>query len=223
MNSLKLIGILLLAIFMSPGTFAHCKGKHENYAPHCDGGGGGDSGGTDEAIFHVDIDGVLTGDQDSRPQSVKTGSKSVIFSPRQGSPMDFGLSDFWERTYAGGSEGSACFGHLIGEGTFVNGSLHLNESEGSQIGIVAFWFRGYGDDAATEIKYVIEFHDLNDTGWDTNEFPPLVGSDPLVLYPDSWEMRTEGKGELKKGPCVATGTFSHVLGDTVAFYLTRIN
>jgi len=222
MKPLNLIGFLLIAILMSPDTFAHCKGKHADNPPagHCDGGG---SGGTDEAVFHVDIEGVLTGDQDSRPQAIKTGSKSVIFSPRQDFPMAFGLSPFWAtQTYAGGASGAECFGGL----GVVNGSLHLNETEGSQIGIVAFWFKGNDTDPATdtEIKYVIEFHDSDfNLGWDSGsydyEFPP--GANPLLLNPTGWEMRTEGKGELKKGPCVGAGTFSLSGDDFVEFTLYR--
>lgn len=218
MNSLKLIGILLLAILISPDTLAHCKGKHaENPPPgHCDGGGGG----TDEAIFHVDIDGVFTTfdplGQNSRPQSIKNGSKTVIFSPRQDNPMEFMMTDFWSDPgrYAGGSDGANCFGHLIDQD--VNGSLHLNEFEGSQISIAVFWFNALNDDpldTVTEIKYVLEFHDDEPyVGWFPDpsgifsyEFPPVNAT--MKLNPTSWEMRTEGKGELKKGPCVGSGIF----------------
>lgn len=177
----------------------------------------GDSGKPVEAVFHVDITGVFTtffpDGQDSRPQSVKNGSKSVIFSPRQTKPMSFMMTDFWtheDRDYVGGSLGSNCFGNLIY--TELNGSLHLNEFEGSQISLAVFWFKGWDDGSQTtptEIKYVLELHDSYQNGWsedlDPYQFPP--GSDPLTFSPTTWEMRTEGGGELNKGPCIGTGTF----------------
>lgn len=46
MKPVILIGVLLLVIFITPDTFAHCKGKHATNPPagHCDGGGdGGDN------------------------------------------------------------------------------------------------------------------------------------------------------------------------------------
>ncbi len=210
---LALVGLLLLSL----ASVATAKGKP---------GGDKGSGGSVEAVFHVNITGAFIGDQDSRPQSIKTGSKSVIFSPRLGTPMRFHLAQFWaEQDYAGESDGSVCFGDLI-NADYVNGSLHLNESEGSQIGIAAFWFRGGDDgpDTDTEIKYVIEFHDDLELGWISGddyayEFPP--GSNPLSLTPTSWEMRTEGKGELKKGPCVAAGTFNE--NDIPEFLLRRVD
>ena len=38
MNLLKLMGILLLAILISPDTFSHCKGKHADNPgyPECE-------------------------------------------------------------------------------------------------------------------------------------------------------------------------------------------
>ena len=217
MKPLKLIGILLLAILT---TFALSTGAWAKKGGKPDGG----TGGTDEAVFHVEITGAFTGSQDSRPQSVKPGTKSVIFSPRQGIPMKFHLEQFWaDQAYAGGSNGSECFGDLI-IAEYVNGSLHLNEFEGSQIGIAAFWFTGGDDDpnTDTEIKYVIEFHDVSGLGWDSGanayEFPPVNHS--LSLTPETWEMRTEGRGELNKGPCVGMGSF----GDAIPkFSLNRVN
>lgn len=70
MRPFKLIGVLLLAIFISPSTFAHCKGKHSDYPPpHC-----GDvdpppppsnpaltfKGGKSDGIYVMDIDGSNT-------------------------------------------------------------------------------------------------------------------------------------------------------------------
>jgi len=186
----------------------------------------GDSGKPVEAVFHVDITGVFTGDQDSRPQTVKNGSKSVIFSPRQNFPMEFGLAQYWaDFPYVEDSNGSKCFGHLIGENVIVNGSLHLNEFEGSQISLAVFWFKGLDNGSQTtptEIKYVLELHDVNQNGWsegvDDYTFPP--GSDPLSFSPTTWEMRTEGGGELNKGPCIGVGIFDAT--DKVEFSLHRV-
>lgn len=186
----------------------------------------GDSGKPVEAQFHVDITGVFTGNQISRSQTVKNGSKSVIFSPRQNFPMAFRLAQYWaDYPYAGGSAGFQCFGHLIGKD--INGSLHLNEFEGSQISLAVFWFKGLDDGSQgtgtdTEIKYVLELHDGDQNGWsegllDDYQFPP--GSDPLTFSPTTWEMRTEGGGELNKAPCIGAGTSD--LTDKVEFSLYR--
>lgn len=88
MNSLKMMGIFLFAILISPDTFAHCKGKHANNPPpgHCDGdGGGSDDGGSSEgnAVFHVT---VIT-KSGTKPWSWSTASDPVncaAYAPADG-------------------------------------------------------------------------------------------------------------------------------------------
>ena len=50
-----------LALGLAPTLVeAHCKGKHADYAPHCD-GGGGNGGATDKYVLNAFLDDVETG------------------------------------------------------------------------------------------------------------------------------------------------------------------
>lgn len=180
--------VLLAAAWPSTPTHAHCDGKHTGNHPHCAPGGPGG----DDALYEVTM---MTGDFWSEQPAIFEGtdgggSSQTILVYFQALDLDltflfnkFGALNLEDR-------GTKCFAGTPLQDYYRSMQVFQDQDGLAQI---MYWFRGYGDDGATEVKYLLRMsgHFLGPGNWR----PDLAEINVVEL--DTWGMTIEGKKNRK--------------------------
>lgn len=184
---------LVVAWPMAPAE-AHCDGKHTGDHPHCQPGSGG--------TYAVSVSGDLYTKGDTSPpfttyegeDGAGKGEKVRVFFQA----IDLDLSFFWSFIV----NGEQCFSSAAPLLDSVTALVISEEKDGSAK--VRFWFKAFGTDGTTEIKYELGmFGDF--TGPD--DWRPAVLGEKTTVDLTGWRMRAENK-KHKNLSCEDIGEFT---------------
>lgn len=162
---------------------AHCAGRHTGDHPHCTGDGGGGGGEYDVTVSgDLSFADTLTGVDGG-------GSSKPVNVYFQFPELDLGF--FFDK-FGGvdGLDGQRCFSgaHWGDSGSAITISQLRDDSARVRI-----WFRGFGRDGETEVKYQL----VMSGGFpDPEDWPPAVETTAVLT---DWYMETESK--KAKNPC----------------------
>ncbi len=207
MKSLNLAGFLLLSILISPDTFAHCKGKHADYEPHCGGGTEPPSSEVDP-VYSVDIREDMLGHSgvhwragfggknalglnDSLPDGFDVGEITDLSLLTKGL-IDVNFTDF---------EVGNCFQpYIFHTGRFAIHQALIKKGKGGRAE-GSIWLHGFTKDGVVEVLYVLKLFGYFEQN---KEWPPLDGAHSVMMI--DWELTIErGSKEITNNSCIGEG------------------
>ena len=218
MHIIRLSILLFFIVLLVPiNASAHCKGKHIDYAPHCDGGteppDPGDTG--DDPVYTVTIEVDMTGHSGAENWRAGFGGKNSI-GLNDALPDGFDVGTISDLGLLSGvsfsdEEGGYCFQSNVFPSGFPTDDFKIHQAyvkrgKGGRAES-KIWLHGFTKSGDLEVLYVLTLYGLFDP---EKDWPPPEGDHEVAM--SDWDLTIErGSKEIENNSCTGEGDANVVI------------